>query len=606
MSGKRKQLSVIIAGATGSTGRQLVSRLVSHPDVSRVVALARHPIPVNRWSSVFPHLHTGDALRYLSVVPVDWMRILADASNIPPSYVSNCVWRPEDEAKERGRFFHQLRHKEALGTATGAGDDPAHRLSTVASPVGVRALGYVKYVPCGAVDICLDASRAAAAVAGVSSPGTDTATAHEDSLLAQMHDSQAFLQAMLHHPFYKSVFSGHHVAINCIGTSSMLSSSQVLMVDYELSMAFGKVVRLFNCMTHTESTDDEERLLVESISKELDSVLWAEINSACYGKHSSAKPSANPVGDVSFSASGGPLNDEDALGRLPPLQEHPHLAAGDADGLRVATLRHFSQMSVRSASDHSIVPYLRAHGRRDRDLLQLFNRFNTQYNSHGLLRTLFLPSFQLPWAAPFPPRRTGSLLKHGWGGRPAGSVATPTPPPFRVAASGDTARAGFGTAAHTPHRWWGRPTWRIVQQFLYGSGSVGDAAPTDTPLTVEDDNDALARRQAELLLSRDVIKVWETAALTIWRPGVLRRPKMRMTEWFLSLFERPVDVRVLAECIVDDIIESVYKERGPGDVGTVKIIGGKSVGRRVYMKTMEDSLDQRDSGVTEVRPGGER
>lgn len=45
----------------------------------------------------------------------------------------------------------------------------------------------------------------------------------------------------------------------------------------------------------------------------------------------------------------------------------------EASGVcRRCTLQHFTQISVRAASEFSPIPYLRAHGRRDRDLIKMF------------------------------------------------------------------------------------------------------------------------------------------------------------------------------------------------------------------------------------------
>ena len=74
-----------------------------------------------------------------------------------------------------------------------------------------------------------------------------------------------------------------------------------------------------------------------------------------------------------------------------------------------------------------------------------------------------------------------------------------------------------------------------------------------------------------------------------------------MIETLLSLVERPVDVRCLAECIVDDIVDSFYNVPSGRDsphearMGKTKVINGSSVARRTYMKALEDGLDERDT-----------
>ncbi|EPY30108.1 hypothetical protein STCU_04232 [Strigomonas culicis] len=115
----------------------------------------------------------------------------------------------------------------------------------------------------------------------------------------------------------------------------------------------------------------------------------------------------------------------------------------------------------------------------------------------------------------------------------------------------------------------------------------------------ESEVELVARHRAELFLRRDVVKIFESANITIWRPGVLTRAKPRLFDYLFSLFERPVDVERLAECITDDIIEEFYvpgrARQSHVATGTVKIINGKSVARRVLMKKLEDGLNQRDS-----------
>lgn len=47
---------------------------------------------------------------------------------------------------------------------------------------------------------------------------------------------------------------------------------------------------------------------------------------------------------------------------------------------RRCTLQHFTQISARGASEFSPVPYLRAHGRRDRDLIKMFGQTPSHKN----------------------------------------------------------------------------------------------------------------------------------------------------------------------------------------------------------------------------------
>ena len=73
------RFSFIVAGATGATGSHVVAKLVAHPFVNRVVALSRYEISYDKWPLVFPGIHMGDALRHLSVVPVQWDHLVQDA-----------------------------------------------------------------------------------------------------------------------------------------------------------------------------------------------------------------------------------------------------------------------------------------------------------------------------------------------------------------------------------------------------------------------------------------------------------------------------------------------------------------------------------------------
>lgn len=728
MVAKGKQISVIIAGATGSTGRNLVSRLVSHPDVSRVVALARHPIPVNRWTAVFPHLHSGDALRYLSVVPVDWIRVLADTSNVPSSYVSDGVWRLEDEAKDRERFLRhfgqpQRRRGGGGGGGNGSVDGSSHPLSmyaamgsyssssssasqagsnsvwssvsTVDSAVGTRPTGYVKFTPRSSFSARHEAAAAAAAAAASSSPGggddigsSGSGGGAHFSGLEKMHDSQAFLQQLLHNSFYTSIFSGHHVAINCLGTSHMLSKHSVRLVDYELSIAFAKAIRLFNCMAHAEPSEDEERLLVETTSRELDSALWGEIYSACYGKKEEHPQATGAAGtQMGVDVNGGSRNSTSADSTTtadttptpttttddrslfsasvsPSAAEMEQMHRG-----KVATLRHFSQVSVRGANDHSPITYLRAHGRRDRDLLWIFNRRTQTFFSPSILHSIFLSSPMTHTVlghdetAHYGRHNRSSTSGSGGGGGGAignsnGSSAVAadgvgsdgnvrfSSSPVRAMKNQKRRKAQKkkrqqqqrqsrdGTAAASPvviRACDYRPSvWQSIKAAWSGKGDTNDGGHGSSGVhdgtgrsqvylydegddEGDDDGgageegdayfdvdgrgpDALARHRAHLLLRRDVVKIWEHASITIWRPGVLARPKPRLSEWLFSFLERSVDVRCLAECIVDDVMESLYRGGGnPGSVGSVKVINGKSVSRRAHMKAIEDGLNAEDT-----------
>lgn len=637
MSSKGKQISVIIAGATGSTGREIVSRLVSHPDVSRVVALARYPIPVNRWTAVFPHLHAGDARRYLSVVPVDWEKILADASRIPRSYVTDGVWRFDDAEAEWRRYEWHCRRTYRLSRAyddadaafrsnagvaamTSGESAMSAGASTSSSSSSANSSLWASMPPQGYIKVPAAWSRAESEAASrrtrsdsssdileelresdgkrsrfSSTLESSLSAASSSSKLSRTSDaerrrwSQEFLHQLVQNNFYRSVFAGHQVAINCLGTAHVLSSAELTLVDYDLSIAFAKMVRLFNSMAHAEPTDDEERLLVEATSRELDSVLWNEIYAACYGK------TCDYDGRIAAMRDGVLQRDTDktkglAEGKAPDDHAAPRDAAEkqrtDVQWMnrgQVATLRHFSQVSVRGANERSPFAYLRTQGRRDNALLRLFNRWDDR--ARLIARGAFIGRLQSKTSIKLglPPLVSPAAAPHS-------AVTRVLQWPQRVF---------FGAASS-------HPSYAVAKAAKRADSRGRSGAPMSKA-----DAEAVARRRAQMLLRRDVVKLWEQANLTIWRPGVFARSRRRRwLEWVIALFERPVDVKCLAECIVDDIVESFYHSSGntaegesgggrdnerPPRVGRTKIINGSSVARRTYMKALEDGLDERDT-----------
>lgn len=65
--------SVVVAGATGAIGREVVIESVADPRVERVVALSRRLIDHTAWLEVFgSRLDLGLAKRKLDIVCVDW------------------------------------------------------------------------------------------------------------------------------------------------------------------------------------------------------------------------------------------------------------------------------------------------------------------------------------------------------------------------------------------------------------------------------------------------------------------------------------------------------------------------------------------------------
>ncbi|KAK7199986.1 hypothetical protein NESM_000047600 [Novymonas esmeraldas] len=628
MSSKGKQISVIIAGATGSTGREIVSRLVSHPDVSRVVALARYPIPVNRWTAVFPHLHVGDARRYLSVVPVDWEKVLADASRIPRSYVSDGVWRFDDAAAEWRRYEWHCRRTYRLSRASGDADaafrtnaggaaaaasSDASAASTSASWASGSPQGYIK-MPAGWSTLDADSAGRRGGASGPrdvleelrdKTPSSRRSSAAYDekpsaagtaggaSDAERRRWSQEFLRQLVQNSFYRSVFSGHQVAINCLGTSHVLSSAELTLVDYDLSIAFAKMVRLFNCMAHAEPTEDEERLLVEATSRELDSVLWNEIYAACYGKTVARETRAALLEERARHAEAHEQKRRQHKDSE-PAADVAHRSKKERESMhwmnrgQEATLRHFSQVSVRAANEHSPLAYLRTQGKRDNAILRLFNRGddNSAFSAaRGKARGKLQSKTSVTFGAP-------SLV----------GLSAATLRPSRLRVPHWLHRALFGSVPGT----------RRGGAALAGQESARGPAHDDDgnhgASTRAADAEVIARQRAQMLLRRDVVKIWEHANLTIWRPGVFGKSrKRRWAERVIAMFERPVDVKCLAECIVDDIVESFYRsspadgEDGGGDkqrmprVGRTKVINGSSVVRRTYMKALEDGLDERDT-----------
>ncbi len=68
--------SLIVAGATGAIGREVVCAAVANANIRRVVALSRRPIPASEWRSVFgAGLDETAAATKLTVQAVDWNRM---------------------------------------------------------------------------------------------------------------------------------------------------------------------------------------------------------------------------------------------------------------------------------------------------------------------------------------------------------------------------------------------------------------------------------------------------------------------------------------------------------------------------------------------------
>ncbi|EAN98041.1 hypothetical protein C3747_110g38 [Trypanosoma cruzi] len=504
MVSKGKQLSVLIAGANGSIGRELVSLLVSHPDVGRVVALSQTPIPINRWRSSFPRIHPGDALRCLSVVSVDWDKIAADASHVPASYVRAGVWSNESEANPglldawrrirgsaaaTGLRFSRPRNNGVKGNG---GSRKAARGSNTGGPCGGRG-GEKNGTNRGVNgDEALgrggrNASRFPTTSGSRSKAGYVKMSMGDPTASAEARNK--FLNELLETNFYKSVFSGHHVVINCLSSRNRFMRSEVNAVDHQYAIAFAKIVRIFNCMVHAEPSEEEEMLMDKHATKQ-NSVLWGEIYAACYGH-----------ADCRWFYTGEELEEkrdgeeEDVL----PTCPEQRLSRGG-----VGTLRQFTQVSVMGGSLWNSLPYFRAHGEFDKELLALFNRNEDD----------------------------------------------------------------------------------IQDNFMQRRGPRGDEddVDDDRDYALGEEASVMARRRAEMLLRRDVVKLWDNSHLTIWRPGLLQRDNLQLVEKILGVFTSRVDVKQLAEAILEDIIASLEDERGFNEVGTAKVIGGNNVVARAKMK----------------------
>ena len=332
-----KGLSVVIAGATGSTGREIVSSLVMHPKVDRVVALSRSPIPADRWPAVFPKLRVQDALKHLSIVPVDWDRLHRDSSQIPFSYLC------------KGQVFSDI---DEMASETGFGSGGFSSQGSSGGGGGVVS-GHGGQ---GSMDGFFFQSSTREDFDPTPQP-TDSGTATSgggsdddaDALLLTDKQRYQFTRELLANPFYKSVFSGHHVAINCLGTHNLFITADVTTVDKLYSVAFAKLVRVFNCR---QSEAEDALMQARDLSRmEEGSEMWKEVRAACFGK------------DAGLSSTICKKSGESPASGM---------TADGPDGS--ATLRHFVQLSTAGASERSPFPYFTAHGEADNLLLEMYNR----------------------------------------------------------------------------------------------------------------------------------------------------------------------------------------------------------------------------------------
>ena len=379
-------LSVIVAGATGSTGGELVSKLVSHKDVSRVVALSRTEISVDKWSNYFPNLKHTDALKYLSVVSVDWDRIHRDSGGIPSSLLCG---NPHmvDTADERNA------HEIELSTMLEEVSDGNPELF-------VSSLGRASQSP-------RSPRRSTDPLSSLRTP----------ELRAMITASQkASLTSLLHDPYYRSIFSGHHVAINCLGSHHIwLSSSRVNVVDHQYSIAFAKFIRLFSCSDVTNSLLEDISSLSSIVTRSQDfrtklracdrkeAVVHTLIDLAPRKDHDSPYPPFESYGmggyiprllrgtlewnEVRSACFGIPRDDDfavecdSAMDKLRRGKRHVE-----------HTLQHFIQVSTAGASTRNPIPYFKVHGLCDDRLVHLFDhQLGTSEGRHIPDVTIFRP-----------------------------------------------------------------------------------------------------------------------------------------------------------------------------------------------------------------------
>ncbi|KAH9588637.1 Semialdehyde dehydrogenase [Trypanosoma melophagium] len=593
MSSKGKQLSVLIAGATGSTGSELVTRLVSHPDVARVVALSRKPIPVNRWRKEFPHIHTGDALSCLSVISVDWDKIAADASHLPASYLRDGQWASEPISEVPTWFQTWKKMRNSLGMRLGSRTGDAGSVDSQRNGQKNRMMkglssshnndlhgtmggnlngsSHNKNKNNSAGGNGISSNNGSGGGGNNNSNNTGTTGGNGNNTTNSNSNSgntasggggvsgyvkvvgdpsvsadaqKAFLDELLQTSFYKTVFSGHHVAINCLGSRKFFTRAAVDAVDHQYAIAFAKMVRLFNCMVHADPTWEEE-ILMENHCKKLNSVHWGEIYAACCGRvpddalHTTSDlwNDINNINTIHTNTTNSNSSTHNGSA-VPPWTLRPPERGGEG------TLQQFTQVSVMGSSMWSPLPYFRAHGACDVDLLKLFNRHNDDSEEDGNRNE----------------DRRSKLTTH-------------------VNSSSNENNNMVMNPSHANN-----------------NNNNGNSDHSDNNNNNDEiHNEAAAQERADMLLRRSAVRVWNNTHVTIWRPGLLQRDNQRLTERLFGLFFTQLDVRYFAEVIVDDILGSVEDERGYDEVGSVKIVGGNSVAVRVRMKRLETELNRRDT-----------
>lgn len=399
-----KLLSVIVAGGTGSTGREVVSKLVAHPKVGRVVVLSRYAIPVNRWQTFFPNIRTSDALRHLSIVDVNWERLYHDTLPIGLDMLVN---GGDAEKKQPSDPLPACGSRGGHKTASSASvrvTECSSKIGVVSDFDGNPVDDWELVDQAVPTDSALQRSRYMRFQRDVQSSAGDSQSPRVEPRdapglpVSGRRAARRKLNALTKSSYYRSIFSGHHVAINCLGSHNLLNPWGVAAVDYNYAMAFAKLVRLFNCYVEdrdAESAVDEVEALAESArSIGYDSVLWREVCAAYLGPESVAVANAAyPPGKKFPPASSNDSDDPDgstkevttylaefARYRKDLLSTSATQNASGPSGVssshqqqRRPTLLHYAQVSAAGASPLSPLPYFSAHGSCDEETTRLFS-----------------------------------------------------------------------------------------------------------------------------------------------------------------------------------------------------------------------------------------
>jgi hypothetical protein len=264
-------LSVIVAGATGATGREVVAKLVAHPEVGRVVALTRFEISFDKWPLVFPSLKMGDALRHLSVVPINWDQLTKSAAVTPPGAAASSL------------------------------------ASSQANPLPTTT--------------ARNSSGATISVPPTTSPSIPIPPLTMDNQVTSKDREDP----------YKGIFSGHDVAICCLGSRSLFNSKELATVDYNYTLAFAKMVAQYGTPPSMKDVEQQRNASVSAHIRRLSlpPSLVSEILSAlsCDTRH--LRPSTAPLRKAIF-------------------------------------------LSTSRASPSSWIPYFRMHGICDEELKNIF------------------------------------------------------------------------------------------------------------------------------------------------------------------------------------------------------------------------------------------